>query len=200
MVKSNFFKKYSKPLALLAILIILIIVLFSCVNNYSVENFTPKNNAKIEVMLWTDVSGSLNNPFVNTEWLDLVTKYEKYATFEYGGGLTDYIKYAKGITMANGVKIATTEKPKDDDFKWLTTYLPFVTMVIEIDKVKDFIGMFGGNLLTVESIKLVLFSAINKHYRKLYTNAHKSTQASAAPAASAASAAPAAPAASAPWM
>jgi len=199
MVKSNFFKKYSKPLALLAILIILIIVLFSCVNNYSVENysvenFTPKNNAKIEVMLWTDVSGSLNNPFVNTDWLDLVTKYEKYATFEYGGGLTDYIKYAKGITMANGVKIATTEKPKDDDFKYLTNYLPFVTVVIEIDNVKDFIGMFIGTGLTAESIKLILFSTINKHYRKLYTNAHKSTQASAAPTA------PAPQAAKAPWM
>ena len=44
MAKSNFFKKYSKPLALLAILIILSSVLFSSYNNSTKETELQLSN------------------------------------------------------------------------------------------------------------------------------------------------------------
>jgi len=169
---------FSKPFIILGLVIILSIVLFSSVNECSLENFTPKPNAKLEIMLWTDASGSLDNPFLQKEWLDLITKYEKYATFEYGGGARDYITYIKGVTMVSGVKIV--ERPKDPDIKDLDKVLPFVTLVIEIDKVKDIVAVFSSGSLTTETIKTTLFSTINKHYRKLYTNATTASEASEA--------------------
>jgi hypothetical protein len=184
MVKSNFFKtmknnmSFSKPFIILGLVIILSIVLFSSVNECSLENFTPKPNAKLEIMLWTDASGSLDNPFLQKEWLDLITKYEKYATFAYGGGARDYITYVNGLTTVKGVKI--DKRPKDEDFKGIETVLPFVTVVIEIDKVKDLISVFNSGFLTTEAIKTSLFSTINKHYRKLYTNATTASGASEA--------------------
>ena len=169
---NNFFKKYSKPFALLAILIILSIVLFSSYNNYSLENFTSKSNAKIEVMLWTDDNGSLENSFVKNEWLDLVAKYEKYARFGYGS-FTEYVTYLNGITKLFGKPYTT--KPTEADYTNAKNQLPFVSMVVDIDKDRDFTGIALGGTLTTEIIKTYLFSIINRDYRKLYTNAHIST-------------------------
>ena len=87
MVKTGFLKTIKnnislrKSIIILGLLALLAIVLFTLLNNYSVENFTPKPNGKIEVMIWTDDNGSLDNTFVKKEWLELVAKYEKYATF-----------------------------------------------------------------------------------------------------------------------
>ena len=172
MKNNNFFKKYSKPFALLAILIILSSVLFYSYNNYSLENFTPKSNAKIEVMLWTDDTGSLENSFVKNEWLDLVAKYGKYATFGYGS-FTEYVKYLNGITKVFGKPFS--EKPKEEDYTNAKTQLPFVSIVVDIENDRDLVGIALGGALTTENIKTTLFSNINKDYRKLYTDAHIST-------------------------
>lgn len=205
---NNFFKKYSKPFALLAILIILIMVVFSSYNNYSLENFTSKSNAKIEVMLWTDDNGSLENSFVKNEWLDLVTKYEKYARFGYGS-FTEYVTYLNGITKIFGKPY--TKKPTEEDYNNAKNQLPFVSMVVDIDKDRDFTGIAQGGTLTTEIIKTYLFSIINRDYRKLYSDAHISTPttnpspgaavAGAAPVAGATAGPATAPAAAAPsWM
>ena len=172
MKNTSFFKKYSKPFVLIAILIILSSVLFFSYNNYLLEDFTSKRNAKIEVMLWTDDNGSLENSFVKNEWLDLVAKYEKYATFVYGS-FTQYVTYINGITKVYGKTIS--KKYTDEDLKNLKNQLPFVSIIVDIDKDRDYVGFASGTSLTTENIRSTLFSNINKDYRKLYTNAHMST-------------------------
>jgi len=74
MKNTNFFKNYSKPLALLAILIILSIVLFSSGNNYLVENLTPKPDIEVEIFVWIGPYGSMENDLVN-RWLDFTNEY-----------------------------------------------------------------------------------------------------------------------------
>ena len=205
MKPNNFFKKYSKPFALLAILIILSSVLFFSYNNNLIENFTPKSNAKIEVMLWTDDNGSLENSFVKNEWLDLVAKYGKYATFGYGS-FTEYVTYLNGITKMFGKPFS--KKPTEEDYKNTKNQLPFVSIVVDIEKDRDFVGIALGGALTTENIKTTLFSIINKDYRKLYTNAHISTPttnpspgaATGGPGATATAPATAPPASAPSWM
>ena len=123
-------------------------------------------------MLWTDDNGSLDNSFVKNEWLDLVVKYEKYATFGYGS-LTEYVTYINSITKVFGK--TTFNKPTEEDIKNAKNQLPFVSIVVDIDKDRDYVGIAIGGALTTENIKTTLFSNINKDYRKLYTNAHIST-------------------------
>ena len=122
MAKSNFFKKYSKPLALLAILIILSSVLFSSYNNYSVENLTPLGPV-IDVMLWTDKAGSLGNSFVTTDWLELVNTYKGFPNINFGQQkVSEIVKYL--------------EPEKNSHFKdWnestVTPFVPFITILID---------------------------------------------------------------------
>jgi hypothetical protein len=191
MVKPGFLKTITKNMSLKKIFIILglisviIVILFSLTNEYSLENFKPRSNAKIEVMLWTDPVGSVTNNFVKNEWLELVTKYEKYATFGYGGNsLSEYVTYMNGLTQLFGKPIE--KKYTHADFSVLNGKFPFVTIVLEIDKVRDYVGYAIGGSLTTENIKNTLFLTINRFYRELYSDAwlhYISTSTSTAPAA-----------------
>jgi hypothetical protein len=192
-IKNNI--SFRKSIIILGLLALLAVVLFSLLNNYSVENFTPKPNAKIEVMIWTDDNGSLDNTFVKNEWLELVAKYEKYATFGYGS-LTEYVTYVNRLTKSFGKNI--DKKYTQEDFKSFKDQLPFVSMVVEIDKVRDYVGYAIGSSLTTENIKNTLFLNINKYYRNLYSDAHISTPTPIATAPTAVAAAPPAPAVAAP--
>jgi len=192
-VKNNIF--FKKSFIILGLLVILAIVLFSSFNSCSIENFTFKSNSKIEVMLWTDDNGSLDNNFVKNEWLELVTKYEKYATFGYGS-LTEYVTYINGLTKFFGKNI--DKKYTQEDFKSLKDEFPFVSIVVEIDKVRDYVGYAAHGSLTTENIKNTLFLNINKYYRKLYSDAYISTSTATAPGAPGAPVAPVAPVAEAP--
>ena len=187
MVKSNFLKKFSKPLALLAILIILIIVLFSCVNNYSVENFTPKNNARVEVMLWTDDWGSIGNTFVTTEWLDIVNAYKGFPNITFGKGKATEV--AKYVDVS---KNPIYESWTSTDFR---TMMPLVSTFLVVDTLKGQPALFAGATLTSAFIKRQIGTYFSRDYDKLFTNTPSNMPATpAVPAVPAAPTAPAAPA------
>lgn len=180
MVKPGFLKTITKNMSLKKIFIILglisviIVILFSLTNEYSLENFTPRPNAKIEVMLWTDPVGSVTNNFVKNEWLELVTKYEKYATFGYGGNsLSEYVTYMNGLTELFGKPIE--KKYTQEAFAALRGQFPFVTIVVEVDNSRNYVGYAIGGSLTTENIKNTMFLAINRFYRELYSDAYIST-------------------------
>ena len=170
MAKSNFFKKYSKPLALLAILIILSSVLFSSYNNYSVENLTPLGPV-IDVMLWTDKAGSLGNSFVTTDWLELVNTYKGFPNINFGQQkVSEIVKYL--------------EPEKNSHFKdWnestVTPFVPFITILIDNKGVKSMLGAgaaTGGlitstnNTLNLPYAKKALANVFSKNYDTMYSN------------------------------
>ena len=170
MAKSNFFKKYSKPLALLAILIILSSVLFSSYNNYSVENFKPKPGIKLEVRLWVSALGSLDNTFVRTQWLDFVNKYAKFPSIEFGyGKAVDFTKY-----------LGTDKNTDYKDFEKLDYVRPpFNTFVsIIISNIANGVkykylptALIADKSLTLEYLTLQLNRVFLDNYSMLYDNA-----------------------------
>ena len=199
MAKSNFFKKYSKPLALLAILIILSIVLFSSVNNYSVENFTPKSNAKLEVMLWTDNGGSIGTSFVHTDWLDIVDAYKGFPNLTFGKGkVTELVKY---VDVSKNPIYKSFE---DTDFR---TMMPLVSIFLVVDTLKTSGTLFAGATLTSPMIKRQIGTYFSRDYDILFTNTPSNMPAMptapampAMPAMPAAPATPAAPTESPSWL
>jgi len=99
MVKVNFFKNMKNNMSLKKILIILgllsviIVILFSCVNNYSIENFKPKSNIKAEIYLWVGPYGSLENDLVR-RWLDFTKEYGNTPNIKLGRGkASEFTKY-----------------------------------------------------------------------------------------------------------
>jgi hypothetical protein len=204
MVKPGFLKTITKNMSLKKIFIILglisviIVILFSLTNEYSLENFTPRPGAKIEVMLWTDGAGSLNNNFVKNEWLELVTKYQKYATFGYGGNsLSEYVTYMNGLTHLFSKPIE--KKYTEEDFAVLRDQFPFVTIVFEVDKFRNYVGYAIGGSLTTENIKNTLFSIINTYYRSLYSDAYISAPVAPVALVAPVAEAPVGPLAEVPW-
>jgi hypothetical protein len=93
MKNTNFFKNYSKPLALLAILIILSIVLFSSVNEYTLENFKPKPDIEVEIFLWVDSYGSTQNDLAS-QWAKFKSQYGNIPNITLGrASATEFTKY-----------------------------------------------------------------------------------------------------------
>lgn len=198
MVKVDFLKKYSKPIALLAILIILSMLLFSYVNTYSIENLTPLGPV-IDVMLWTDKTGSLNNSFVTTDWFELVNTYKDFPNINFGQQkVSEMEKYF--------------EPEKNSHFKSLnesslTPFVPFITILIDNKGVKSELGAgaaTGGiitstnNTLNLPYAKKALANVFSKNYDTMYSNTKSNTgPAAIATATSASSPASAASAASA---
>ena len=174
MVKVDFFKKYSKPLALLAILIILSIVLFSSVNDLSVENFLPKSNAVLEIMLFTN-NGSPGNKFVTSEWLDIVNTYKNFPNIKFGqGNFEDYKKYITELMKMLSPK--EERKITDEEFEKGRQGLPMVFMSLMVDnKLAAFPMMFASSSLTTLEIKKNMGAYISTYYDKLYSNASTST-------------------------
>jgi hypothetical protein len=169
MKNTNFFKNYSKPLALLAILIILSIALFSSYNEYSLENLTPLGPT-IDVMLWTDSYGSTSNSFVNTYWLGLINTYKGFPNINFGQRkISEMVKYF--------------EPEKNPQFKgWdeaaMAKYVPCITILVDDKGVKSLLGagapgvtsLHTGPTLTLEHVMKSLGGVFSKNYDKLYSN------------------------------
>lgn len=168
--KSSPFKKLSVTFISLALLFILSIILYFVFNKYSVENFTPKANARIEVILWTDDEGSVNNKFVTDEWIDIVTTYSKFAKFDKGdfAGFKNYLR--------NGFKGTDKEQyTTDANLDQLKTALPLVTVSLIVDnKIDGDLGLITCDPNTGTFIKNRIATYSSKDYNKLYSNSTSS--------------------------
>ena len=167
--KSSPFKKLSVTFISLALLFILSILLHFVFNKYSVENFTPKANARIEVMLWTDDEGSVNNKFVTGEWLNIVTSYDKFAKFDKGdfAGFKSYIQ--------NGVRGTDKEaEVTDEKLEPFRQILPVVTVSLIVDNkftgVNGDIAFYTCDTSTGVAIKTEIAKHLSKNYNKLFSN------------------------------
>ena len=174
MVKVNFFKSmknnmsFTKLFIILGLLIAIIVILFSCANNFSVENFTPIGPV-IDVMLWTDSNGSMNNSFVNTDWFELINTYRGFPNINFGQRkVSEIVKYL--------------EPEKNSQFKtWdeasTTPFVPCITILVVDKGVKSMLGagaasggFFTGGSLTLPEVKKALGNVFSKNFDKLYTN------------------------------
>jgi len=166
MKNTNFFKNYSKPLAVLAILIILSIVLFYSYKEYSLENFKPKPDVKLEVGLWVNNFGSVDNIFVRSQWLEFVNKYEGFPNIEFlKENASNFIKYLDVDKNANYSSF------KDVDY----VRPPFNTFASIIISYKDGTKLIPTNFLfgkdlTFENLTMQLNRVFTDHYTTLYDN------------------------------
>jgi len=191
MKNTTFFKNYSKPLALLAILIILSIALFSSYNEYSLENLTPLGPT-IDVMLWTDAYGSTSNIFVNTYWLGLINTYKGFPNINFGQRkISEMVKYFEP---------EKNPQFKDWDEAKTAPYVPCITILVDDKGVKSLLGagapgggFFTGPTLTLEHVMKSLGGVFSKNYDKLYSNKAPNVGMPAVPAVPAMSAVPAMP-------
>jgi len=186
MVKPGFLKTITKNMPLkksfiiLGLLVILTIVLFSSLNNYSVENLTPLGPV-IDVMLWTDSMGSMSNSFVNTDWLELINTYKGFPNINFGQRkISEMVKYF--------------EPEKNTQFKgWdeaaMAQYVPCITILVDDKGVKSLLGagapaggFFSGPTLTLEHVMKSIAGVFSKNYDKLYSNSPSNAGMSAMPA------------------
>ena len=172
--KSSPFKKLSVTFISLALLFVISIVLYFVFNKYSIENFTPKANAKIEVMLWTDDEGSVNNDFVTGEWLNIASFYDKFAKFDKGdfAGFKSYIQ--------NGVRGTDKEaEVTDEKLEPFRQILPVVTVSLIVDNkftgVNGDIAFYTCDTSTGVAIKTEIAKHLSKNYNKLFSNSTPST-------------------------
>jgi len=203
MVKSGFLKTIQNNMSLKKIFIILglisviIVILFSLTNEYSLENFTPKPNIKAEIYLWVGPYGSLENDLAR-RWLDFTKEYGNTPNIKLGRGkaseFTKYLeldKYPESNLNTNKV----LERLKSVDLTKATSVVPFVTLF--------FVGVQDGkaykNPLGLGTDKEVTYDNLSKSinflsayfYDSLYENDVNVVP--APPAAPAPTAAPAAP-------
>lgn len=99
MVKVSFFKNMKNNMSLKKIFIILgllsviIVILFSCVNNYSIENLTPKPDIEVEIFLWVNSYGSTDND-LSLRWVDFTNEYGNIPNITLGRApSTEFTKY-----------------------------------------------------------------------------------------------------------
>ena len=201
MVKVNFFKKYLKPIALLAILIILSMLLFSSVNTstvntYSLENFDRRtiiSTVYIESVLWIDMSNVVDvvNPKL-TMFANVIDEYHEK-------GKTNFIFLMRDSSdIKNYFSNDSVKEFQSGDFA--SGKKPIITFRL-IDKtnnnkiVRSTLSALGESDITFEAIKNTLRMLENILYKSMY-NPNMNIS-SATPVASAATTASAASAASA---
>jgi hypothetical protein len=99
MAKVNFFKNMKNNMSLKKIFIILgllsviIVILFSVVNNYSIENLTPKPDIEAEIFLWVGSYGSIENDLA-LRWAEFTDNYGKIPNITLGRApATEFTKY-----------------------------------------------------------------------------------------------------------
>ena len=191
MVKVDFLKKYLKPLALLILIIILSMLLFSSVNTSTIENLTPIGPV-IDVMLWTNNTGSLNNTFVTNDWFELINTYKDFPNINFGqqkvSEIAKYLEPEKNTHFQGWTEASTMP------------YIPCVTIIVVDRGIKSLMGAgaaTGGfftaatQTLTLPLVKYALANVFSKNYDKMYNNnlLNVRTSVPATPVASAASAA-----------
>lgn len=204
MVKVGFLKKYLKPLALLILIIILSMLLFSSVNTstvntYSFENFDRRtiiSTVYIESVLWIDMSNSaeLLNPKL-TMFANVIDEYHEK-------GKTNFIFSMRDSSdIKNYFSNDNVEQVKSGNLA--SGKKPIITFRL-IDKTnnnnifRSAIGRLSDSEITFENIKNTLRMLENLLYKRMYNpDMNISSATSVASAASAASATSATSAASA---
>jgi hypothetical protein len=182
MVKVNFFKTMKNNMSLKKILIILgllsviIVILFSCVNNYSIENFKPKSNIKAEIYLWVGPYGSLENDLVR-RWLDFTKEYGNTPNIKLGRGkaseFTKYLELDKYPELNLNTNKAL-EPLKSVDLTKDNKLVPFVTIffvgVQEGKAYKNPLGLATDKDVTYDNLSKSINFLSAFFYDSLYEN------------------------------
>ena len=205
MVKVDFFKSMKNNMSskkfviILGLLSLIIVILFSSVNEYSVENFKPKPNVKAEIYLWVGPYGSLENELAR-RWLDFTKEYGNIPNITLGRGkASEFTKYLE-LDKYPELNIDTNEylRPlKSVDLTKATSVVPFVSIffvgVQEGKAYKNPLGLATDKDVTYDNLSKSINFLSALFYDSLYENDVNVVP--APPAAPAARAAPAAPAA-----
>jgi hypothetical protein len=180
-IKTNiFFKIYFKPFIILGLLIILSLVLFSCVNQYSLENFelTPKPNLKIEMILWVDSAGSIGND-LSEKWLDFIHKYGRTPNFtlirENASDFTKYLELDKypELSLDSNELLKVL---KSVDLTRISSVIPFISFfgvgIHEGKAVKvPVLSLITGKDVTYDNASRQLNMLFSRYYHVLYEKA-----------------------------
>jgi hypothetical protein len=164
MVKSGFLKtikknmSFKKSFMILGLLIVLTIVLFSCVNNYSIENLTPKPNIEVEIFLWVDSYGSVQNDLA-LRWVEFINQHGNIPNITLGRApATEFTKYLE-LDKFPELNIDTNkslEVLKSIDLTKDNKLLPFVSIFFvgtkEGKAYKSPLGIFTGKDVTYDII------------------------------------------------
>ena len=182
MVKVNFFKTMKNNMSLKKILIILgllsviIVILFSCVNNYSIENFKPKSNIKAEIYLWVGPYGSLENDLAR-RWLDFTKEYGNTPNIKLGRGkASEFTKYLE-LDKYPELNLNTNkslELLKSVDLTKDNKLVPFVTIffvgVQEGKAYKNPLGLATDKDVTYDNLSKSINFLSAFFYDSLYEN------------------------------
>jgi hypothetical protein len=188
MVKAGFLKTIKNNMSfknffiLLGLLIILSIVLFSSYNKYSIENFTPKPNARLEIILWTgtDISGSKqNHNFIINDWFTLVNTYHQMPNIKFAKITTsaasdinsEFRKWAK-LETGNPEVLAANA---DTKYPWDKITFPGITIrLIETNNNTTSYTLITsywhtlGNLTLLDVTNGVKRIMVGEYYDRLY--------------------------------
>ena len=192
MVKSGFlktmkntmpFRNFSKSFILLGLLIILSIVLFSSYNKYSLENFTPKPNAKLEVILWTadEMYGSSSkeyHKFIINDWFTLVNTYHQFPNIKFAkintsdvsNSNSEFRKWANLETGTQGLIDSNT----NPNYPWSKLPFPGITIrLVETDNNKTSYTLIdsywsAGNLTLLDVTNGLKKIMVGQYYDRLY--------------------------------
>ena len=198
MKNTNFFKNYSKPLALLAILIILSIVLFSSVNEYTLENFKPKPDIEAEIFLWVDSYGSTQNDLAS-QWAKFKGQYGNIPNITLGrASSTEFTKYLE-LDKYPELNLDTNkslEVLKSIDLTKDNSLLPFVSIFFvgtkEGKAYKSPLGLATGKDVTYDNISKMINGITSM---RMFSDVLYKSDVDVAPAVNAATSPAAAPAA-----
>lgn len=189
MVKAGFLKtvknnmSFKKSFILLGLLIILSIVLFSSYNKYSIENFTPKPNAKLEIILWTgtDISGSKqNHNFIINDWFTLVNTYHQFPNIKFAKINTSAAsdinsEFRKWIKLETGNPELLAANA-DTKYPWSKIPFPGITIrLVETDNNKTSYTLIDsywstGNLTLLDVTNGLKKIMVGEYYDRLYEN------------------------------
>jgi hypothetical protein len=180
-IKTNsFFKIYFKPFIILGLLIILSLVLFSYVNKHSLENFElkPKANIKIELILWVDSAGSIEND-LSKLWLDFIHKYGHTPNFtlrrENASDFTKYLELDKYPELSlDSNELLKVLKSVDLTSK--SSVIPFISLfgvgIWEGKAIKvPVLPLITGKDVTYDNASRQLNMLFSRYYHVLYEKA-----------------------------
>jgi hypothetical protein len=188
MVKARFLKTIKNNMSfknffiLLGLLIILSIVLFSSYNKYSIENFTPKPNARLEIILWTgtDISGSKQNyNFIIDDWLTIVNTYHqmpniKFAKINTSAASDANSEFRKWVKLETGNREVLAVNA-DTKYPWNKLTFPGITIrLIETNNNTTSYTLITsywhtlGNLTSLDVTNGLKRIIVGEYYDRLY--------------------------------